>query len=116
MRALRRISLPVHGLVELTAGLALLVAAFALDLGAAGTVLTFAAGTLVAGLGLGATDALSISTHRSLDTALATGLAVASIIAAAAGSALAALVLLSGAMLLLALTGLTRWTRAPAHR
>jgi ABC-type transport system involved in cytochrome c biogenesis permease subunit len=116
MRAFRRISLPTHGLVELVAGLALVLAAFALDLSATGTVLTFAAGVLVAGIGLGAADALPLEAHRQLDQALAFALATCSIVAAFTGSPVAALALLAGATLELGLSGATRWTRAPLTR
>ena len=109
-------SLSTHGLVELVAGLALVVAAFALDLGAAGTVLTFCAGVVVTGLGLGATDTLSLSVHRSLDSAVVIALAAAAIGCAVAGSGLAALVLVVAGALLLAVSSVTRWTRAPLTR
>src|SRR3954469_22924383 len=112
----RRISLPTHGLVELVAGLALMVAAFALDLGSTGTLLTFTAGALVTGVGLGAADTLSLSAHESLDRVLAIALAAASIVAALSGSGIAAAVLLVAAATQLTLTGITRWTRAPLAR
>ena len=107
-----KISVTTHGLVELVAGLAMLGAAFALDLGTAGTVLTFAAGALVVGLGLGAAETLPLGVHQSLDHALVVALAAAAIGTAVAGSGLAALVLVLGAAVLLALSTATRWTRA----
>jgi hypothetical protein len=111
----RRISLPTHGLVELTAGLALVVSAFALDLGTAGALMTFAAGALITGLGLGATDTLSLSAHESLDRLLATVLAAGAIVAALAGSGIAAVVLLAASATQLTLTGVTRWSRVPTR-
>jgi len=116
MKAARRISLPAHGLVELVIGLALVVASMALDLGAAGAVITFAAGVLLAGVGLGAAESMPLAAHHSLDLWLVTLLAAGSIVAAYTGSGLAAVVLLTGAATQLALTGLTRWTRVPAAR
>jgi hypothetical protein len=113
---MKRISLPTHGLVELTAGLALVIAALALDLGTVGVLLTFAAGVLIAGVGLGATDTLSLSAHESLDRLLAIALAAGSIASALSGSGLAAAVLLAAAATQLTLTGLTRWSRAPLAR
>jgi hypothetical protein len=113
---MKRISLPTHGVVELTVGLALVLAALALDLGTTGSILTFASGVLVAGLGLGATDALSLSEHESLDRLLAIGLAGASIAAASTGSGVAAAVLLAASAMQLMLTGVTRWTRGPVVR
>jgi hypothetical protein len=109
----RRISLPTHGLVELVAGLALIGAAFVLDLGTTGALLTFVAGALVTGVGLGAADTLSLSAHESLDRVLAIALAAGAIAAALAGGAVAAVVLLAASATQLALTGVTRWTRAP---
>ena len=113
---MKRISLPTHGVVELVLGLALVLAALALDLGTAGSLLTFTAGVLVAGLGLGATDALSLAEHESLDRLLAIGLAAGSIAAASTGSGVAAAVLLAAAATQLTLTGVTRWTRGPVAR
>jgi hypothetical protein len=113
---MKRISLPTHGVVELIAGLALLIAALALDLGTTGAILIFGAGVLVTGMGLGATETLSLSAHESLDRLLAILLAVGSIVAAAFDDGLAALVLLAAAATQLALTGVTRWTRAAAAR
>jgi hypothetical protein len=113
---MRRISLPIHALVELVTGLVLVVGAFALDLGAAGTILTFLAGVSLAGLGLGVTETLPLGVHQSLDRGLVIGLSTFAIVAALDGGALAAVVLLGMAVLQLALMGATRWTRAPLTR
>lgn len=114
MNSFRRISLPIHGLVELTAGIALVVCAFGLGFGAAGTVLTFGAGVILTGLGLGATDALSLATHRSLDRMLTIGLSAGAIGAALGDEIGAAVLLLLGAGGLMLLSAMTCWTRAPA--
>lgn len=113
---MRRVSLPTHGLVELVAGLALVIASLAFDLGALGALLTFSAGAVMAGLGLGAADALSLSVHESLDRTLAIAMAGGSVAAAGADSALAAVLLLAASFTQLTLTGVTRWTRAPLAR
>jgi hypothetical protein len=112
----RRIPLPVHALVELSAGLALVVASFALHAGPAGTVLMFVAGVLLAGTGLGALDAMPLAVHLAIDRWLAVAIALASVAAALSGGAVAAVALLACAALQLALTGITRWTRVPATR
>ncbi len=113
---MKRISLPTHGLVELTTGLVLVIAALALDLGTTGAVLTFAAGATLAGFGLGAADTLSLAAHESMDRMLAIALAAGSVAAALSGSGLAAAVLLGAGVVELMLTGITRWSRAPlAH-
>ena len=113
---MRRISLPIHALVELVAGLALVVGALALDLGAAGTILTFLAGVSLAGLGLGAAETLPLGVHQSLDRALVIGLSLAAMLAAADGAVLAAWLLLGTAVVQLGLMAGTRWTRAPLTR
>lgn len=111
MRFLPRISLSTHGLLELVAGLVLVIAAFGLDLGGAGLVLVFATGVALAGVGLGSADALPLSMHQSLDRTLVVVVAAASVGAAAAGGALAAVILLSTAAAVLLLEVGTRWTR-----
>jgi hypothetical protein len=98
-------------LVELTAGLALVVGALALSLGVAGTVALFTAGVVLAGIGLGAADTLPLAAHQSLDRWIATLMAAASIGLALAGDATGALVLLAVAAGQLVLTARTRWTR-----
>ena len=107
----RRLSLPAHGLVELMLGLALLVAAFALSLGVAGTVALFTAGVVLAGIGFGAADNLPLSAHQTLDRWIATLMAAASVGLALAGDASGAVVLLAVAAGQLVLTVATRWTR-----
>lgn len=111
MRFLPRITLSTHGLLELVAGLALTVAVLVLDLGGVGTVLVFATGVTLAGIGLGAADALPLGVHQSLDRTLVMALAAAAVAAAIAGGALAAVILLSTASALLLLDTGTRWTR-----
>ena len=116
MRPFRRLSLPAHALVELVVGLAFVAASLTLDLGTAGTVLTFAAGVIVTGMGFGAADSMPLAVHQSLDRLMVTALAAGSIIAALAGSGLASVLLLAGAAAQLILTGVTRWTRTPLAR
>lgn len=107
----RRLSLPAHALVELTAGLALVVAALALSLGVAGTLALFTAGVVLAGIGLGAVDSLPLAAHQSLDRWIATLMSAASIGLALGGEATGAVVLLAVAAGQVLLTGRTRWTR-----
>lgn len=115
MRFFRRISVPVHGLVELTIGLGLIVGSLALDLGPAGMVGAFATGVVLAGIGLGAAESLPLAAHQALDRWLVVVLALGSIGLALAGDPDAGLLLVAVAAGLLALTGVTRWTR-PALR
>ena len=111
MRSLPRISLSAHGLLELVVGLALTVAALVLDLGGAGTVLVFATGVALVGVGLGSLDTLPLSVHQSLDRSLAVLLSAAAVGAALAGGDLAAVILLATAASVLLLEAVTRWTR-----
>lgn len=113
MSSFRRIPLPLHSLVELTIGLALIVGSLALGLGTAGTVALLATGVLVAGIGLGAADTLPLAAHQALDQWMATLVAAASVGLALAGDAAGAVVLLVVAAAQLLLTAATRWTRAP---
>lgn len=115
MKFFRRISLPAHAVVELTVGLSLVIAPFVLTLGGIGTVLMFGAGAVLTGTGLGAVDSLTLAAHQSLDRLLTTALAFASIVAALAGEPIPALALLTGAVLMLALTSATKWTRTPVR-
>jgi hypothetical protein len=111
MRFLPRISLTTHGVLELVAGLSLTLAALVLDLGGAGTLLVFAAGVALAGIGLGAIDALPLSAHQSLDRTLVVALAAAAIGCALADGAVAAVILLGTSTAILALEAGTRWSR-----
>ena len=113
MNLFRRISLPAHAFVELLVGLALVVAPLVLSLGGTGTILTFVAGVMLAGMGFGALDTLSLAAHQSLDRMLTTVLALASVVVALWGEPLPALLLLVGAVSLLALSAATKWTREP---
>jgi hypothetical protein len=115
MRFLPRISLSTHGLLELLAGLSLTLAALVIDLGGAGTLLVFAAGVSLAGIGLGAIDALPLAAHRSLDRMLVIALAAAAVGCALAGSAVAAILLLGTSTAILALEAGTRWSRPMAR-
>ena len=116
MRSLPRISLTAHGLVEFVAGLALTVAALVLDLGGAGTVLVFASGVSVAGIGLGAADALPLHAHQTLDHTLVIALAAGAVALAAADGGAAAVILLATAGTVLVLEASTRWTRPMARK
>ena len=110
----RRLSLPAHALVELSLGLALIVAALALSLGVGGSVALFTAGVVLAGIGLGAADDIPIAAHQTLDRLVATVMAAAAVGLAMVGDATGATVLVAVAVGQLTLAGITRWTR-PAH-
>lgn len=114
MTAFRLISLPVHGVLELLGGLALLAAPFLLGFGPAGTILAVALGVLLVGLSLTAPDGLPVSAHLAFDQALVLTLAVSATALAAAGDRDAALAFVAAAALQLALTLSTRYSRRPS--
>jgi hypothetical protein len=116
MYVFRRISLPTHGLVELIAGLALIVASLAIPAGTAGMVAMLSAGVIVTGVGLGAAESLPLAAHQALDRWLSTLMASASIGLALAGDVNGAVALLAVAAGQLILASVTRWSRVPtAH-
>lgn len=110
---MRRLPITTHAVVELLAGLALIVCAFAVTASAVGIVTTFAAGVVVAGSGLAASGDMPLDAHRSFDQALIVALALAAVGCAAAGEAVAPLLLLGAGVTLVVLVGATRWTRRP---
>jgi hypothetical protein len=105
----RRLSLAEHGVLELLAGLLLIGAPLVLGLGLVPLAAGTAAGALIAGLALA--DDLPISAHVAADTALGTGLLAAAVALTAAGEPTAATLLALGAVVELALSTATRWTR-----
>lgn len=116
MTALRSISLPVHGVLELLGGLALLAVPFGLGFTPAGTILALAIGVLLVGVALGAGESLPVSAHRSFDQALVLTLAASALALAYADDRTAAPALfMAAAALQLALTLSTRYSRFPAR-
>lgn len=115
MRRRSGISLSLHGVTELLMGLAVLLSALVVEAGTAGALTLFVAGTVIAGMGLGATEALPVGLHQSLDALIVTLCATAAAALALAGEPIAPLVLIAGAGVLLVLTSLTRWSRPVAR-
>ena len=111
MRLLPRITLPVHGLAELTLGVVLIVLGLAADLGDLGTLVTFAAGFTLVGVGIGAVSELPLAVHQFIDRGLVVLFAALAVLCATAGSAGAAVALLVAAGVVLVLETTTRWTR-----
>src|SRR3954451_4477360 len=81
MTALRLISLPVHGALEMLVGFAVMATPVALGLSPAAAVFGVVIGTLIVGLSLSSTGvegegrrAMPIATHHAFDYGLATGL------------------------------------------
>jgi uncharacterized membrane protein len=111
MRILPRISLPTHGLAELTLGILLTIGAFVLDLGDTGTVAMFIAGFALTGVGIGAASEQPLAVQRLIDSSLVVAFAGLAILCAAAGNALAAVLLLTAAGFVTVVEASTRWTR-----
>ena len=112
MHVTRTISLPIHAVVELMLGLVLLAAPFVLGLEPAGLVAAFSLGVLVVGLALAGPDSLPLSSHQAFDLTLVAALGGGGVGLALSGDPAAGLLLTAIGGLQLALTGLTRWTRA----
>ena len=116
MTAFRLISLPVHGVLELLGGLALMAAPFVLGFGLAGAILALGLGVLLVGLALGAGETLPVSAHLAFDQALVLTMAASAAALAWAGDREAALGFVAAAALQLALTASTRYSRRPGLR
>jgi hypothetical protein len=110
MTALRLISLPLHGAIELLIGLVALVVPFALGFGPAAAIVTVAVGVCAIGLALDATEPSAVATHQGYDYGLACGALLAAVPLAATGAVRAALVLGALGLAQLALNGATRYS------
>ncbi|MCW2991095.1 MAG: hypothetical protein JWM73_1689 [Solirubrobacterales bacterium] len=117
MTALRLISLPVHGALEMLVGFLVMVAPIALGLSAPAAVIGIVIGTLLVGLALAAVDVeaegrrpLPIATHHSIDYGLVTGMLGAAVILGVAGDRAAAVLFAAAALLQLSLNLTTRYS------
>jgi len=116
MTLFRLIPLPIHGALELVVGVTAMVASYGLGFSPAGMVIGFFAGAAIVGLALGSTPdargvpALPVATHHAADHGLALGLGGAALLLAAAGDALAAVVLGGLAAVYMLLNVSTRYT------
>ena len=113
MTALRHISLPVHGAIEMLGGLALMAAPFVLGFGLAATVFGIVLGVLVVGLALQSVDdgrPTRYGAHRDADLGLSIGLGGAAVVVGLTGDAAAAVFFAAMALAGLVLNQLTRYT------
>ena len=117
MTALRLISLPVHGALEMLLGFFVMAAPFALDLSAPAAVMGVTVGTLLVGLALAAVDVetdgrrpLAIAAHHSFDYGLVTGMLGAAVILSVAGDRTAAALFAAGALAQLTLNMTTKYS------
>jgi hypothetical protein len=117
MTAIRLISLPLHGALEMLVGLFVMAAPVALGLSPAAAVIGVVAGALIVGLALSSTGAdaegrrpLNISAHHAFDYGVAMGLFGAAAVIGIAGDGIAAAVFAAAAVSQLALNLTTRYS------
>ena len=114
MTALRLISLPAHGALELLAGLFAMVAPFLFGFTAAGAVAAVVIGALLVGVSLATASteqgSLPIATHFAFDRGIVIALVGAGLVVALAGDAGAAVFLAVTGAALLALSLTTRYS------
>src|SRR4051794_27987693 len=117
MTALRLISLPVHGAVEMVVGLFTMAAPVALGLSPAAAVFGVVIGALIVGLSLSSTGSdadgrrtLTISAHHAFDYGIAVGLLGAAAVIGIAGDSIAAVVFAFAALAQLSLNLVTRYS------
>ncbi|MDX6666229.1 MAG: hypothetical protein QOG68_2435 [Solirubrobacteraceae bacterium] len=117
MTALRLISLPTHGAIEMLVGFFTMVTPVALGLSPAAAVIGILVGALVVGLALSSTGSeadgrrpMAIATHHAFDYGLVTGLVGAAATIGFTGDRLAAVVFAAAALAQLALNLTTRYS------
>ena len=117
MTALRLISLPVHGALEMFVGLATMAAPFLLGFSPAGAIVGVCIGALLVGLALGASapegvgrHPVSIGAHYAYDFGIAIGFVGAAAVVALAGDRAAAAFFAAAALAQLTLNLTTRYS------
>lgn len=117
MTAIRLISLPVHGALEMLLGFMVMATPVALGLSTPAAVIGIVIGTLIVGLALASVDVesagrrpLAIATHHSFDYGLVTGMLGSAVILGTSGDRAAAVVFSAAALLQLALNLTTRYS------
>lgn len=118
MTLARLIPLHIHGAIEAALATVIMSAPLVLGFETTAMLVAFALGALMFGIALatnaGERSALPISTHAALDIATAFAMAAGAITLALGDDRAAAGMLAAGALLLILLTSLTRWSHAPA--
>jgi hypothetical protein len=114
-----RLSLSSHAAIDLTAGLALMAAPFALGFEGPATFIALALGALIAGLGLSATSVegrgtLAPGAHAAYDVGLSIGLIVAAFAVGMTGDLAAFLAFAAAGAGGLLLSSVTRYSAALA--
>ena len=115
MTAFRAISLPAHGVVEITVGLVTMVAPFLLGFGTAGGIAALLIGLIIVGAALTTIDtrSLNVGAHYALDNVMALAMIVAALaLGFLAGDRHATAYLAAAAVVQLGLNLTTRYTAA----
>ena len=118
MTTIRLLPLPLHGALQMLAGLVTMAAPFALGFSPAGMVVGVVLGTILVGLALAAVaeagdpGVVSVGLLHDFDFGIATGLVGAALVLAVAGDSAAAGVLAAVAVAQFALNLTTRYSRA----
>lgn len=117
MTAIRLISLPVHGALEMLVGFMVMAAPIAFGLSTSAAIAGIVIGTLIVGLALAAVDIeaegrrpIGITAHHSFDYGLVTGMLGAAVILGAAGDRAAAVLFAAAALLQLSLNLTTKYS------
>jgi hypothetical protein len=117
MTAMRLISLPLHGALEMVVGFVVMTAPVALGLSPAAAVVGVIVGALIVGLSLSSTGAeadgrrtLSVASHHAFDYGLVTGMLGGAAILGLAGDRAAAALFAAAALAQLALNLTTRYS------
>ena len=113
MTAMRHISLPAHGALEMVGGVALMASPFVLGFSLAATVFAVVMGVLVVGLALASIDdgrPTRYGAHRDADLGIALGLAGGAVVVGLAGDTAAAVFFAAMALAGFLLNQLTRYT------
>jgi len=115
MTALRLISLPVHGALEMLVGFLLMAAPVALGLSTAAGVVGILVGTVIVGLALTSTETsgrgtMTIAAHHAFDHGLVTGLLGTAAVLGLAGDKVAAVLFAVAALLQFSLSLTTRYS------
>jgi hypothetical protein len=117
MTAVRLISLPLHGALEMLVGFFVMAAPVALGLSPAAAVIGIVVGAMIVGLALSSTgtetdgrSTLTIAAHHAFDYGVAIGLLGAAAVVGIAGEGMAAIVFAAAALAQLGLNLTTRYS------
>jgi hypothetical protein len=118
MTLARLIPLHIHGALEAVLAVVIMAAPLVLGFETAAMLVAFGLGALMFGIALaahaGERSALPISTLAALDVAIALAMAAGAVTLGLGDDRMAAGLLATGALLLILLTSLTRWSQTPA--